>query len=152
MRQMQATELRKNLYGTLERVASDGEPIEILKHKRVIATLVSNANLTLGKRKPLLDLDAIASFCKRHQIVSFALFGSILRDDFNKTSDVDVLIDVQGRSLEFHEECRMLDELECMFGRKVDMVPAHSLTSKAINAHRRIEISSTAKVIYNAQA
>lgn len=36
--------------------------------------------------------DAIASFCQRWKITEFALFGSILRDDFRQDSDVDVLI------------------------------------------------------------
>lgn len=36
--------------------------------------------------------DAIASFCDRWKITEFALFGSILRDDFRPDSDVDVLV------------------------------------------------------------
>jgi len=36
--------------------------------------------------------DAIATFCKKWQITEFALFGSILRDDFRPDSDVDVLV------------------------------------------------------------
>lgn len=35
--------------------------------------------------------DAIASFCQHWKITEFALFGSILRDDFRPDSDVDVL-------------------------------------------------------------
>lgn len=32
----------------------------------------------------------IAKFCRDHKILEFAVFGSVLRDDFNPTSDVDV--------------------------------------------------------------
>jgi predicted nucleotidyltransferase len=152
MKQMQATDLRKDLYRALEQIASSGEPIEILKHNRLVAFLAPGHLVQKSKRKPLLDLDAIASFCKRHQVTSFALFGSILRDDFNETSDVDVLVDIQGRRLKFHEECQMVDELELMFGRKVDMVPAHVLADPHMNEHRRASIASSAKVVYDAQA
>jgi hypothetical protein len=36
--------------------------------------------------------EAIASFYQRWKIIEFALFGSILRDDFRPDSDVDVLV------------------------------------------------------------
>jgi uncharacterized protein len=35
---------------------------------------------------------AIAQFCQRWKIVEFALFGSVLRDDFRSDSDVDALV------------------------------------------------------------
>jgi predicted nucleotidyltransferase len=149
MKNMQATELRKDVYNTLEAVASSGEPVEIMKHNRAVAVLYPSTLKPKGKRKPLLDLDAISAFCKKHQVRCFSLFGSILRDDFDENSDVDVLLDIQNRSLEFHEECKMLDELEAMFGRKVDLLPAHALTSPLMNEHRKNSISSTARVIYN---
>ncbi len=37
----------------------------------------------------------IAEFCRRHNIRKLALFGSVLRDDFNEESDVDVLIEFE---------------------------------------------------------
>ncbi len=36
--------------------------------------------------------EAITSFCQHWKITEFALFGSILRDDFRPDSDVDVLV------------------------------------------------------------
>jgi len=33
----------------------------------------------------------IRLFCDRWQITEFALFGSVLRDDFNQNSDIDIL-------------------------------------------------------------
>jgi len=152
MKTMQATELRQDIYGALERVASTREPVEILKHNRAVATLYPSTNLPAGRRKPLIDLDAISSFCKRHRVQSFAFFGSILRDDFDEKSDVDVIVDVRGRCLGFHEECRMVEELETMFGRKVDMLPAHYLDSPQMNKHRSASISKAAKVVYDALA
>jgi predicted nucleotidyltransferase len=34
----------------------------------------------------------IAEFCQRWHITEFALFGSVLRDDFRPDSDIDVLV------------------------------------------------------------
>jgi predicted nucleotidyltransferase len=34
----------------------------------------------------------IAEFCKRWKVVGFSLFGSILREDFNLDSGMDVLV------------------------------------------------------------
>jgi uncharacterized protein len=152
MKAMQATELRKVLFETLDRLAKDREPLEILRFKRPIAVLASSPGLPAGKRKPRIDLDAIADYCRRYDVKSFALFGSVLRNDFDEKSDVDVLVDLGGRRLKFHQECRMLDELEVMFGRKVDLVQAETLDSPKMNPHRRASIEATAKVLYHAAA
>jgi uncharacterized protein len=39
-----------------------------------------------------LSMDAIKAFCQKWQIAEFALFGSVLRDDFRPDSDIDVLV------------------------------------------------------------
>ncbi|MHC4490716.1 MAG: nucleotidyltransferase family protein [Planctomycetota bacterium] len=39
-----------------------------------------------------IDSQRIAAFCRRWKITEFALFGSVLRDDFRGDSDVDVLV------------------------------------------------------------
>jgi predicted nucleotidyltransferase len=148
MKSIQATALRRDLFETLDRLAKDHAPVEILRPKRPIAVLASSPSIPA--RKPVIDLDAISHFCKKHHIKSFALFGSILGDDFDENSDVDVLVDLDGRRPKFHEECRMLDEIEIIFGRKVDMVQAESLASSHMNPHRRASIATTAKVVFDA--
>ena len=37
----------------------------------------------------------IADLCQRWKITEFALFGSVLRDDFGPNSDIDVLVTFQ---------------------------------------------------------
>ncbi|MGE0825703.1 MAG: nucleotidyltransferase family protein [Candidatus Binatia bacterium] len=39
-----------------------------------------------------LNRDQIAEFCQRWKIMEFALFGSVLRNDFGPNSDVAVLV------------------------------------------------------------
>jgi predicted nucleotidyltransferase len=39
-----------------------------------------------------VDPERIADFCRRHHIIWFAFFGSVIHDDFGPQSDVDVLV------------------------------------------------------------
>ena len=39
-----------------------------------------------------IDMGAIEAFCRKWNVREFALFGSVLRDDFRPDSDVDVLV------------------------------------------------------------
>lgn len=86
----------------------------------------------------------IADYCQRWKIVEFALFGSVLRDDFRFDSDVDVLITLapdHGWSL---FDWLDMQQLETMFQRKVDLVDKRGLK----NPYRRSEILKTYQVIY----
>jgi hypothetical protein len=148
MKTLQATALRKDLYGELKRVRRTRAPVEIQRHGRPIAVLAPCVDAPAGRRKPTIDLDAISSFCKQHRVRKFFLFGSILRDDFDENSDVDVMIDIDGRRLGFHEMCGMLDELEVMFGRRVDMLTKQSIDSPEMNPHRRESIASSARLLF----
>jgi uncharacterized protein len=39
-----------------------------------------------------LPLNEISAFCRKWNIIEFSLFGSVLREDFSPTSDIDVLV------------------------------------------------------------
>lgn len=95
-----------------------------------------------------VSIDAIASFCQRWKITEFALFGSILRDDFRPDSDVDVLVSfAPDAKWSLWDIVRMQDQLKTMFGREVDLVQKNCLR----NPFRRYEILSTKQVIYVAK-
>lgn len=150
METLQSSTLRKNLFQTLDRIAKERQPLEILRHGRPVAVLAPSAGLPPGKKKPAIPLDEISQFCRQFKVSSLSLFGSILGDDFDETSDVDVLVDTRGRHLGFKEECRMLDSLEAMFGRKVDLLTKDALESPSMNPHLRASISSTARLVHEA--
>lgn len=38
-------------------------------------------------------MEKIAEFCDRWQVTEFALFGSVLREDFRPDSDIDVMVE-----------------------------------------------------------
>jgi len=95
-----------------------------------------------------LPEERLHDFCQQWGIREFALFGSVLRDDFRPDSDVDVLV-------QFHEDVHrtlydlsvMTDELELIFGRKVDIVTRKSIENSP-NYLRRKEILNSLQVIY----
>ena len=65
--------------------------------------------------------EKIAEFCPRHNIRRLGLFGSVLRDDFNEDSDIDMLVEFEpgvAVGLNFFSIER---ELSLLLGRKVDL-------------------------------
>jgi hypothetical protein len=90
---------------------------------------------------------AIEDFCQRWQVKELALFGSVLREDFNAESDIDVLVTFapeNRRSL--FDLVDMQDELAALLGRNVDLVTRGGLR----NPYRRHEILTTRRVLYAA--
>jgi predicted nucleotidyltransferase len=87
----------------------------------------------------------IIEFCQRSQIVEFALFGSVLRDDFRADSDIDVLVTLSpDKKWSLFDLMDIQNELELMFGRSVDLLEKRSLK----NPFRKAEIMRTYQVIY----
>ncbi len=74
-----------------------------------------------------IDADALAAFCRKNHIRRLAVFGSVLRDDFNDDSDIDVIVEfVPGARIGW-DFVRIQDELTVMLGRRVDLVTPGSL-------------------------
>jgi hypothetical protein len=99
--------------------------------------------------KPRIEIDTnkINEFCRKWGIVELSLFGSILRDEFQPDSDVDVLISLATDALwSLYELVDMIEELRGIFGRDVDLVEKSGLR----NPFRRKEILENRQVIYAA--
>jgi antitoxin (DNA-binding transcriptional repressor) of toxin-antitoxin stability system len=145
MKTVQSASLRRDLFKILDQIGRHGEPVEIMRHGKSVAVLGPSTQIPAPKRKPLINLDAIAKFCKQHQIKRFFLFGSVLRDDFDESSDVDVLIDTKGRRLGFREECNMLSQRSrsCP-SRTAPASPAS--TRREGQAGRQVEIHPVGRV------
>lgn len=87
----------------------------------------------------------IQAFCRRWKVQEFSLFGSVLREDFAPTSDIDVLISFLPEApWSLFEWVEMRDELAKLFGRKVDLVEKEALR----NPFRRQRILMTKEVVY----
>lgn len=102
--------------------------------------------------RPHIDIphDAIVEFCRRWNVTDFAFFGSVLRDDFGSDSDIDVLVGFpSGATPGLFDVVAMRDELEGVFGRKVDLLTRVGVESSH-NWIRRKEIVGTAETYYAA--
>jgi predicted nucleotidyltransferase len=94
-----------------------------------------------------LPMDRIAGFCRKWQITEFALFGSVLRDDFGPESDVDALVTfAPDAPWSLWDIIDLKDELSALLGRRVDIVEKQALR----NPFRRHEILRTHEVVYAA--
>jgi len=92
-----------------------------------------------------IDRDRIAAFCEKWKITEFALFGSVLRDDFGPDSDVDVLVTFAADAeWSLFDVVDMQEELAEMFGRHVDLVDRRALK----NPFRRHHILTHHEVIH----
>jgi uncharacterized protein len=106
--------------------------------------LVARANLKI-KSNINIPLDQIEAFCRKWKIKEFALFGSVLREDFSANSDIDVLISFEPDiPWSLYDWVDMIEELQVIFGREVDLVEKSGLK----NPFRRHEILHNSQVIY----
>lgn len=95
-----------------------------------------------------ISLSTIAEFCQKWQIVEFALFGSVLRDDFNANSDIDCLVKFSNNAdWSLFDRVKMKEELTLIFKRKVDLVNKKSIENSQ-NWLRKQEILKTTHIIY----
>ncbi len=94
-----------------------------------------------------IPIDRIRAFCDRYGVVEFSLFGSVLRDDFGPTSDIDVMLAfAPGHGFTFENTPDMQDELAAIFGRSVDVIEKGRIR----NPLRRERIMSSYQVVYAA--
>jgi uncharacterized protein len=97
-----------------------------------------------------LSEEQVKQFCDRWQITEFALFGSVLRDDFHPESDIDILVTFAPETHHtLFDLVRMENELKEIFKRDVDLVSRRGI-ERSLNYLRRHEILSSAQVIYAA--
>jgi uncharacterized protein len=102
------------------------------------------------EEKLSVSKETIAEFCRKWKIVEFALFGSVLRDDFRPDSDVDVLVTFSPDSdWGIEHLLDMKEELEVLFGRTVDLVEKR-LVEESRNYIRRKHILSHMEAVYAA--
>ncbi len=82
-------------------------------------------NETINKIK-----SKIIDILKKNKVVRAGIFGSFVRGEQKKDSDVDILIEVEGRKFSLLDLIGLEMELERKLGKKVDL-----LTYKGINPH-----------------
>ncbi|MCY4627559.1 MAG: nucleotidyltransferase family protein [Acidobacteria bacterium] len=88
--------------------------------------------------------DQVAVFCQRNGIRRLSLFGSVLRDDFGPSSDVDVLVEfAPGVRFGYLGLMAMQEELGDVVGRPVEIYAPTWL-----RPWMREEVETTAELVY----
>ncbi len=99
--------------------------------------------------RPGLEIprEAIEAFCRRHHITWLAVFGSVLRDDFAPTSDIDILVEyAPEQTPSLFGRLKLEEELsEILQGRSIDLG-----TRQYLNRWLKDRVLSEARVIYDA--
>jgi predicted nucleotidyltransferase len=96
------------------------------------------------KQLPLaVPHDQIVDFCRRHHIRRLAFFGSVLREDFEPDSDVDVLVEFDPDHIPGLDFFAMQAELSQILNRQVDLNTLHF-----ISPYFRGQVQAGAEVVY----
>ncbi len=102
---------------------------------------------TVMRARVNLDDEALAVFCREHGIRTLAFFGSVLRADFRRESDVDVLVEFElGRIV----GCPTLAKLEHEFCRLVGGRRVHMRTPQELSPRFRADVIAEADVRFAA--
>jgi len=93
--------------------------------------------------------EQIAELCRRHRVRRLALFGSAAREDFDpERSDLDFVVEFEplppGTYARTYFD--LLEALQQLFGRRVDLVEAGSVR----NPYIRQEIETWQETLYAA--
>ena len=91
-------------------------------------------------------MDAIERLCREYQVAELSVFGSAVRPDFRKDSDIDLLVLFQPEARIGLEFWALEGELSEVIGRKVDLVPKEGLKPLI-----RDEVLAEAQVLYAAR-
>ena len=90
----------------------------------------------------------LQEICQQWQITELALFGSVLRDDFNAESDIDVLVSfAEEAKITFFDLDTIESQLSKLFNRPVDIVTKQAI-EQSHNWIRKNNILNNAKIIY----
>jgi predicted nucleotidyltransferase len=93
----------------------------------------------------------VGEFCRKWKITELALFGSVLREDFRSSSDIDVLVTFEPHARwTLMDVVEMQNELETILGRKADLVE-RSAIERSENYIRRRYILDSAEPVYVAR-
>ena len=95
-----------------------------------------------------LDTETISKICQNWQIVELALFGSVLREDFNSNSDIDLLVSfAEDAKITFFDLDDLEQEFSQLFNRPVDVVTKAAI-EQSHNWIRRNNILGNSQIIY----
>ena len=93
-----------------------------------------------------VDGASLAEVCRRYGVKELSLFGSSARGEMRPESDVDIMVEFEpGVRIGVIKFESLVDELEALAGRRVDLV-----TKRGLKPWVRPEVIKDARVIYAA--
>lgn len=88
----------------------------------------------------------LADFCRRNRVRSLAFFGSVIHNNFNESSDLDVLIKFEPETrIGLIGFAKLENELSEILGRRVDLS-----TPEFLSPYFREEVVREAVPVYGA--
>jgi uncharacterized protein len=95
-----------------------------------------------------IPYERLAEFARKWRIVELSLFGSVVKpSEFGVDSDLDVLVAFEKEApWSLFDVVDMKDELEQLFGRKVDFVERDAVK----NPYVRHDIMANRRIVYAA--
>jgi predicted nucleotidyltransferase len=94
------------------------------------------------------DRERLGQLCRERGVVRLELFGSALRDDFGKDSDVDLLAALRPEAcVTLLDWADLQEKLSEIFGRPVDLLSRRAVEGSQ-NPYRKQAILSAAIPIY----
>ncbi|MGD9631033.1 MAG: nucleotidyltransferase family protein [Pyrinomonadaceae bacterium] len=77
------------------------------------------------------DIDAL---CQELSLARLDLIGSAAREDFDETSDVDVLVTFDGKESLFDRYSRLKERLQAIFEREADVIEERAIRNPYFRA------------------
>lgn len=95
-------------------------------------------------RLPIISNSYLADLCHRYKIRTLSLFGSILGDEFNAESDVDILVEFEPDArVGYLGMAKIEAELAEVLGMRVDL-----RTPSELSRYFRSDVLASARVLY----
>jgi len=93
-----------------------------------------------------LNIEKIRKLCAVHKVSKLFVFGSVLKDSFNKESDIDLVVDFDNVDLNEYADnyFDLKEQLETIFNRPVDLLEEKGIR----NPFLRKQIDNEKRLIY----
>ena len=88
----------------------------------------------------------LAELAARYYVRELAVFGSVLREDFDSESDIDLLVEFEpSAQISLFEHFDLQEELRALLGRSVDLI-----SKRGLNPIIRDDVLESARIVYSA--
>lgn len=91
-------------------------------------------------------IEQIQELCKTNKVKTLFAFGSVVRDDFNENSDIDLVVDIDEKDPFKYTDIyfNLKSRLEDILKRQVDLLEERAIKNKFF----RRELDNTKVMIY----